>query len=381
MLRLNERPEEERSGGLADPRWWGASTTSTFAGRSVTATSSLQLLTVASCVKFISDAIATLPIDVYRKVNGQPEEMPKPAWLLHPTVELTFTEWCTQVLSSLLLDGNAYLFVSRNTAGAIVELQPVSASRVSVRREGSKRIYTVDGVDLTRGEELLHLKGWMLAGSLTGLSPVEYARQSIGLGLAALEYGGQFFDGEGNMPGVIEAPRVMPPDRLTAMAENWRRRRQKGGRGLPGILDDGATFKPTGVTNEQAQFLATRGYTAAEIAGQMFLIDPTDLGIPVEGSQITYANLEQRNVRRVQVTYLPWITRLEEALSALLSNPRYMKFNVSGLLRGDTLSRWQTYGIAERINKSAQERGASPVLETSEMRAFEEYPPVRTESE
>jgi HK97 family phage portal protein len=114
---------------------------------------------------------------------------------------------------------------------------------------------------------------------------------------------------------------------------------------LPGVLDQGAHWVSTGVTNEQAQFLATRSYTAAEIAGQMFLLDPSDLGIPVAGTSLTYGNLEQRNTRRVQVTFLPWIVRIEKALSDLLFNPRYFKFNVDGLLRGDTLSRYQSYQI------------------------------------
>jgi HK97 family phage portal protein len=148
------------------------------------------------------------------------------------------------------------------------------------------------------------------------------------------------------MPGVIEMPKpVQSAEKLKEMADQWRRRRQKGGRGLPGVLDDGATWKPTGVTNEQAQFLSTRKFTAAEIAGQMFLVDPSDLGIAVEGSSLTYANLEQRNARRVQVTLLPWIIRVEKALSTLLAQPRFVKFNVEGLLRGDQKTRFESYAI------------------------------------
>ena len=160
------------------------------------------------------------------------------------------------------------------------------------------------------------------------------------------------------------------------MAEHWKKKRSRRGKGLPGVLESGATWKPTGVTNEQAQFLATRKFTAAEIAGQMFLLDPSDLGIPVEGTSLTYANLEQRNARRVQVTLLPWIIRIEKALSALLFEPRYMKFNVEGLLRGDTLNRFQAYALAETINASAATRGEAPLFKTTEMREREDLPPL-----
>ncbi len=146
------------------------------------------------------------------------------------------------------------------------------------------------------------------------------------------------------MPGVIEMPGTAAPDTKRDMAEAWRRKRSKSGKGLPGMLDGGATWKPTGVTNEQAQFLATRKFTAAEIAGQMFLLDPSDLGIPVDGTSLTYANLAQRNTRRVQVTLMPWIRRIESALTPLVIGGAY-RFNVDARLRGDTRESYETLAV------------------------------------
>jgi len=131
-------------------------------------------------------------------------------------------------------------------------------------------------------------------------------------------------------------------------------------------LQGGASWKPTGINHEQAQFLKTRQYSAAEIAGQMFLVDPSDLGIPVEGTSLTYANLQDRNTRRVQVTLLPWIIRLENALSSLLQQPRYVKFNVDGLLRGDQKTRYESYGVG--IDKG--------FLLPDEAREKEDLPPL-----
>jgi HK97 family phage portal protein len=353
---------------------WGDEGQSTWAGIAVTPNSSLQLMAVYGSVRLISDSISTLPIDVYRQ-GDPPIETTAPTWLTRPTADLDFAEWCGQVLASLLLHGNAYLYVIRNATGSIVELIVLNPATVAVRRNNGRKVYTIDGVDRPSAE-VVHIKGLMLPGSDVGLSPIEYARQSIGLGLAATQYGSQFFDGDGNMPGVIELPKPAQPDTMTNLARQWQRKRRTGGKGLPGVLPDGAQWKATGVTNEQAQFLATRNFTAAEIAGQMFLVDPSDLGIPVQGTSLTYANLEQRTTRRVQVTLLPWIIRLENALSALLAQPRYVKFNVSGLLRGDTRARWDTYYLAEQINQSAAARGDKPVLSTGEMRDFEEYGPA-----
>lgn len=345
--------------------WPGDMVGPTWSGVEVTTGSALQLLTVYGCVRLISDQISTLPVDCYRELgDGSKVEVGKPAWLVEPTVDLTFAEWCSQVLSSLLLSGNAFIAVTRNVAGAIVELIPLNPDVVIVDRASGRKVYRINGTPY--GGEILHIKGLMLPGSDVGLSPVEMARQSIGLGLATMEYGAKFFDGEGNMPGVIEIPKPAQAEQMAAMASSWKKKRSRGGKGLPGVLSDGATWKPTGVTNEQAQFLATRKFTAAEIAGQMFLLDPSDLGIPVEGSNLTYANLEQRNARRLQVTLLPWIVRIEKAISALLFQPRYMKFNVEGLLRGDTLNRYQSYALGI----------SNGFLMPDEARGYEDLPPI-----
>lgn len=335
---------EERGVGQATA-WgsWSGDSTPTWSGVVVDDKSSLQLLTVYGCVRLITDSIATLPVDVYREVGGTKVEVAKPTWLERPTTSLDFTAWCTQVLSSLLLHGNAYIYVTRNASGAIVELVPLDPTKVTVRRDNGRLVYIVNGNPFPG--EMLHIPGLMLAGTDVGLSPIEYARQSIGLGLATTKYGNEFFTNEGNMPGVIEMPGRAQPETLKAIAEHWRRRRREGGRGMPGVLQEGSTWKSTGVTSEQAQFLQTRKYTAAEIAAQMFLIDPSELGIGVEGTSLTYANLEQRNTRFVRVSLLPWIVRLEKALSDLMMRPRYARFNVNGLLRSDLPTRYGAYAV------------------------------------
>ena len=366
MLSSIFRRPEERAQATTWGQWPGEMT-QVVGGVAVDEQSSMQLLTVYGSVRLITDSIATLPLDVFRRTGEDAKvEVAKPRWLQQPTTNLDFTSWVSQVLSSLLLHGNAYVVVLRNEVGTIVELLPLDPSKVRVTRDRGRLSYMVNGLRIDA--EMLHLKGLMLPGSDVGLSPVEYARQSIGLGLAAVKFGTGYFEGEGNMPGVIEMPGSAQSETLKGIANQWRQRRREGGRGLPGVLQEGATWKPTGVTNEQAQFLATRKFTSAEIAGQMFMIDPSELGIGIEGSSLTYANLEQRNTRFVRVTLLPWIVRLEKALSDLLAQPRYVKFNLGALMRGDLSSRYAAYATGI---------GAG-FLEPNEARDWEDLPPMDT---
>jgi HK97 family phage portal protein len=335
--------------------WPGDSPVSAWSGQRVTTDSALQLLTVYGCVRLITDSISTLPVDVYRKAGDEKVEIPAPPWLREPTVDLDFTAWCTQVLTSLLLNGNCYLWVTRSESMQILEVIPLNPAVVEVKRVAGRKTYWIGGQPFPG--EIIHIKGMMLPGSDVGMSPLEYA----------LEFGSKGFEAEWNMPGVIEAPRTMTPDLMRDTAETWRKKRTKGGRGLPGVLQDGATWKPTGVTNEQAQFLATRQWTSAEIAGQLFMVDPSDLGIPVAGTSLTYGNIEERNIRRLQVTLLPWIVRVEAAVSALLANPRYIKLNTNALLRADLKTRYEAYTIG---------LAGAPFLLDSEPRAWEDLPPA-----
>lgn len=336
----------------------------TWSGARVDSKNATQLLTVYGCTRLISDSIATLPIDVYRDVDGRPVEQKVPQWLVEPIVGLHRVSWLTQVLSSLLLDGNAYIAILVGDSG-INELVPLDATRVTVKRVEGRRVVHIDGAPAPF--RVLHIPGLMMAGSEVGVSPIEAARQSIGMGMAAQEFGARFFGQGAVLSGVIETPNALTPDAATKMAKAWGRKHSGRDKShLPGVLEGGATWKPTGVTNEQAQFLETRGFTAAEIAGQMFLLDPTDLGIPIAGTSITYANLEQRNVRRWQVALLPWIVRLETAFGSLLPAPRYVKFNISALLRADAKTRMDTHVAAV----------SGGIFTANERRALEDEPPL-----
>lgn len=344
----------------------------------VTTSSAMQLLTVAGCVRLIADSISTLPLCVYREDNqGVKNEIKLPVWLEEPTVDLDFTSWCNQVLTSLLTAGNAFIHVLR-AGNRIVELVPLDPNMIQVVRNKGRKQFFMQGREFPG--EILHIPGLMLPGTDVGLSPLDYARAAIGGGLAAQEFAKDQFENFLNMPGVISYPNRVDPEQLQNTAKAWKKFRSRSGRGLPGVLEGGATYQSIGITNEAAQFLQARQWTAAEIAAQVYMVDPSDLGIPVAGTSLTYANLEQRNIRRLQVTFLPWIVRVEHAITSLLPRPQEAKFDVDGLLRADSKTRWEIYKIAADINTASAAQGMYPVLLTSEMRdkedlnAIEEYP-------
>lgn len=344
---------------------WSGHGTETWSGHSVSATSSLQLLNVYGCTRFICDGIATLPVDVFRDTPDGPVEMPAPDWLKQPTPDLDYIAWATQLLTSWLLAGNVFV-MPEYANGALRNVRPIDPTTVTVRRERGRKVFDINGETFT-SLQVKHSPGPMWPGSDIGMSPVEAARQMIGSGMAAEEFAGRFFGQGATLSGVIEVPGELEPAKAREMARSWGKKHGgSSNSGLPGVLQGGAVWKPTGVSNEQSQFLETRGYTASQIAASMFLIDPQEMGLPVEGTSLTYANQEQRNTRKLQVTFLPWIIRLEKLVNDLLPKPRYMKANANALLRGDTKTRFDGYRVALGPNV--------PFMEVDQVRALEEWP-------
>lgn len=338
------------------------------AGVYVDSLNATQLLTVYSCVTLIADTVATLPIDVFsEEKDGSRTSLPTPSWMDEPIPGVDRIGWLTQILSSLLLDGNAYLAMHM-TGGSIAYLQPLDPSTVDIRRENGARVVYANGQRAPW--PVLHIPAVMRAGCDVGMSPIEAARQTIGSGMAVQEFAGRFFSQGATMAGVITVPGAMPPEGPASpkeMAKAFARQHSGKNRAhLPAVLQGGAQWQSTGVTNEQAQFLQTRQFTAAEIAGQLFHVDPTNLGIPVLGTSLVYGNLEQRKSHLLTFAMMPWIVRLETAFSALLVKPRYVKFNADAFLRADTQTRFNVYKVA--ID--------SRLMSPDEIRRLEDLPPI-----
>lgn len=346
---------------------WGPTGT-TASGQNVTQDTALTFLAVYGSVSFIADQVSTLPLANYRDEEAGPRKIGLTPWMVRPNPEVDRVAFIVQCVTSLLLDGNLFIIPVRNRFMEVVELWAVDPGRVTVKRPpgGGSRVYLIDGKPYTG--EMHHIPYIIRAGAERGLSPIEHARQVIGLGMAAVEHGAQFFGQGAAVSGVIQVPDELTDTSAQVMANAFQRAHSGNNKFLPGVLTGGATWQQTQITNEQAQFLESRNYTAAEIAGQLYHLDPSHLGIGVEGTSYTYANLEQRGIHLVQVTLLPLLVRMEALYTTFSARSQYVKFNVAGLMRADTLTRYQAHRIA--LGNDA------PFATVDEVRELEERGPM-----
>jgi HK97 family phage portal protein len=336
-------------------------TSSTYAAVPVNPSTALQHSAVWACVNLIAGSISTLPLAAYR--DGDPNPLPTlPPILRAPAAGWSLPDFLYAALQSLLLRGNAYgLVVDRAGAGLLPsQVELLAPERVGVQTN-DRIVWRIDGQEVDPAS-IWHVKAFTAPGQVLGLSPIQHARQAIGLGLAAEKFGAQFF-GESAIPsGLLTTDQRITFENASDLKERWKA--SHGGRRDIAVLGDGARFQPISVNPEESQFLETTQANVRTIA-RYFGVQPELIGAD-SGNSLTYANVEQRALDFLTFGLRPWLVRLEVALSALLSSTTTVKFNAAALVRTDLLTRYQAHESAIRAGWKLR----------SEVRDLEDLPPV-----
>ena len=334
------------------------------AGKNVNERSAMQMTAVYSCVRILAEAVAGLPLHLYRykEDGGKERAIDNNLYhLLHdePSKEMSSFIFRETLMTHLLLWGNAYAQIIRNGKGEVVALYPLMPNKMQVDRDENGELYyiytrssdeakTMEGVTVyLTPRDVLHIPGLGFDG-LVGYSPIAMAKNAIGLAIATEEYGAKFFANGAAPSGVLEHPgTIKDPSRLR---ENWNS--TFGGSANSGkvaVLEEGMKYTPISISPEQAQFLETRKFQIDEIA-RIFRVPPHMVG---DLEKSSFSNIEQQSLEFVKYTLDPWVIRWEQSLSRALLNEDekrkyFFKFNLEGLLRGDYESRMSGYAVARQ---------------------------------
>ncbi|MDY6309245.1 MAG: phage portal protein [Oribacterium sp.] len=359
IFRSRDKPRDSTSG--SSYRFFFGGTSS---GKVVTERSAMQITAVYCCVRILSEAVASLPLHLYRYTeNGSKEKaLDHPLYeLLHdePNPEMTSFVFRETLMTHLLLWGNAYAQIIRNGKGEVIALYPLMPNRMTVNRDEDGNLYyeyqtsqdeahTMDGSIVRLSPlDVLHIPGLGFDG-LVGYSPIAMAKNSIGMTMAAEEYGAKFFSNGATPGGILEHPGVVKD--TEKVRESWNA--AFGGSSNANrvaVLEEGMKYTPISISPEQAQFLETRKFQIDEIA-RIFRIPPHMIG---DLEKSSFSNIEQQSLEFVKYTLDPWVSRWEQSMRRALLRPEekkeyFFKFNVDGLLRGDYQSRMNGYATARQ---------------------------------
>ena len=359
LFRSRDKPKNSTAGSTYT-FYMGGSTS----GKRVTEQSAMQMTAVYSCVRILSEAVAGLPLHLYKynDKGGKEKAIEHPLYrILHdePNPEMTSFIFRETLMTHLLLWGNAYSQIIRNGKGEIVALYPLMPNKMKVDRDENGVLYyeythSSDEADTMKNTtvrlssyDVLHIPGLGFDG-LVGYSPIAMAKNAIGMAIACEEYGAKFFANGAAPSGVLEHPGVIKdPQRVR---DSWQS--TYGGTANAhrvAVLEEGMKYTPISISPEQAQFLETRKFQINEIA-RIFRVPPHMVG---DLEKSSFSNIEQQSLEFVKYTLDPWVIRWEQALSRALfteeeKTSMFIKFNLEGLLRGDYVSRMNGYATARQ---------------------------------
>ena len=335
----------------------------------VSTDSAMRLSAVFACLRLLSEAVSTLPLDTYQRSDGTRIDFPRPGYLTFDPPQGNRIDYLSQTMLSLLTDGNAFIATPRDRLGVPVDLVVIDPVKVEVKRLDNGNIAHDIGGERFGPDEVMHIKGMSLPGSLRGVSPIAYARETIGLGLAAQRFGTSFFE-NGALPGaVIEAPDGMTQAAAERFSATWNARHQGvGSANRVGVLTGGATLNKVSVSPDDAQFLETRAFQVPDVA-RIFGVPP-HLIADASNSTSWGSGLQEQNLAFGQFSLRPWIDRIEESHTRLLATHGlrdvFVKLNLDALLRASLKDRYEAAAIGIR----------SKFLLPNEVRALEDMPPV-----
>ena len=350
----------------------------TPAGVYVTHESALTYSAIWCAVRVISETVAMLPWHVMRRLpNGGREAVGGTVETLlntRPNPWMGAYSFRQLLVAYALLWGNGYAEIVRDGGGRPVEMWPIHPDRVMPWvKNGSDLYYRVrNDTDLhdIPARDIFHLRG-PGTHSIVGQSVIALAARSIGLGIAAEEFGSSFF-GNGAQLGVIlrEGPNSKLDDqgKINLMESFERRFSGSGSKAFKTFLaDKGMEVETIGIPAKDAQFLETRTFQVTEVA-RWYRVPPHKLA-HLDNS--IKANIEEMGSSFAQDSILPWVRPLEQEADFKLlgANPsRFTRMNLNMLMRGDAKARTEYYSGMVNIgamspNDVRAREGMNPIPE------------------
>jgi HK97 family phage portal protein len=351
--------------------------TDSYSGKVVNVQTAMQLAAVWACVRLISETIATLPLQVYERDAKGGRTLARDHWLytiLHdqPNANMTAVEFWEAVVAQLCLWGNAYCL--KTYAGSkIISLDPLKPNLMQVKTDlNGDLIYlytTSKGVKTYTEAEVWHIKGFGIDG-LIGLSPVSYARNSLGSSISADEASGKVFANGLRAGGALKMGQILNAAQRKEIRESLAE--QLAGTSNTGklmVLEGGAEYQPLSMNPEDAQMLGTRAFHVEEIC-RWFRVPPFMIGHS-EKSTSWGTGLEQQMIGFLTFALRPYLSRIEQGIKKSLLPPAertrfHSEFSLEGLMRADSAGRAALYA-------SAAQNGW---MTRNEIRELENWPPV-----
>ena len=351
-------------------------------GTFVDTSSTLGLSTAGAALKLVAETIGMMPLKVFQGEQPDVTEA-RDSWQWfrlkeQPNEEQSAFDFWEDAAGSIETNGNAYIWkaIARRPVrdDGDIQLFLIDPANVMLKRDDAgRRYYEIrrrGQTERVAASQILHIRGWAgTPGADLGLSLISLHRETLGAALAAREYASRFYANGTTLPGFITTPGTPKQEDIDRLAEDWNQRHaglQNAHR--PGILANGATWVPTGLSMRDAQYIESQRFSAEEVC-RICRVTPGMLGIvPQNSGGQTAANDDFD--RFLQADLGPRIRRIEMALKRdpdlfPTNSDLFPEFVTAAVLRPSLTVRMSAYVDAIQAG----------VLTQNEARELENRPP------
>ncbi|OHV84165.1 phage portal protein [Rhizobium sp. LCM 4573] len=367
--------------GLTTGPWRAYFGTGTTSGETVTFETAMQLDAVWACVNLIANSVKTLPCIVYKEDGVTVDRDSQLYELLHdmPNIDDTSADFWAMAAICLCLDGN-FFAEKRKVGERLAALTPLNPLFVDVCRDDrNRRYYNVTeqmangkkgGVRKVSAENMLHIRGAIMPGCDRGLSPIAMERNVIGNALAGEKTAGKMFKNGLMSSLLVSSDQILKADQRKQITDALTQFAGAEKAGGVTVLEAGFKPYPLSINPRDAQMLESRQYSVEQIC-RIFGVPPVMIGHAANGTTTWGSGIEQLILQFTKACLVPMLRSMEAAIYRDILTPQtrkttVVKFNIEGLLRGDSGAR------AEFLQKMVQNGIYTP----NEARAYENKAPV-----
>lgn len=307
------------------------------------ATEPLQLSTVFRGVQVLQTAITGLPIVEQRGGRDLPDVSPM---VLQPDVSRSRRDFIADIVASLVLDGNAFTRIVRDWKGEIVTCEMLPPQYVTVTDESddparSDLRFSYLGHAYT-ADDVVHSKFLNVPGRLRGLGPISAAREEIDAAQLARDYKARFFTDGSNLKGYLRTSENITQEAAQQAKASWK---ASGEAGDIKVVGKNLEYVPLSLKPADLQFLETQKFDTTQIA-RLLGIPASIMLAAVDGSNLTYSNIEQSWIEFADYTLAAYTGEIEEIFNRLLPRGRTAKFDWDSSQRANMSDRYTAYKTA-----------------------------------
>lgn len=333
--------------------WAAVGAHGSYAGKSVTLNTALQLSAVWACIRVTAQAISSLPLAIYERRGDEDrvrvtDDAVAEVLTDDPNRDQTPLEFWESMVAWLATTGNAYAekALVRGSLRGLESLQASGLSCRPVRLPDGTLVYRVTDrgqvEDLPR-DKVFHLKGFgqSVGDRDLGASPIAVGANSMGAAMAAQEAASRMFATGLMQSGFIKFQQVLTPEQRQQARENLiEPLRGSQNAGSVGLLEGGTDFVQTSLNPEDAQMLETRRFDIEELC-RWWGVPPIIIGHAGDGQTMWGSGVEQILISWLVLGVNPICSRIEARIRKQLLRPhsrpdRYAEFNREALLQMDS---------------------------------------------